>query len=119
MICIRLRLSSFFSLLLINNRIIASVKENDNSSGTLRGKLRNRKEGSEGYSTDEREEDDEEEEGRTAPEESVDGSIEDGDGGNDGSEDDLRREDSIDLADEAPTELVLANAETWVKGLLP
>lgn len=66
--------------------------------------------------TDEREKNEEEEEGGISFKKIIDRSIENGDKRNKCGENDLCREDAIDLADETPSKLILAEAETWVKG---
>lgn len=66
--------------------------------------------------TDEGEKDEEQEKGRIAPKEKIEGSIENGDDGNNGCKKDLSREDSVDFTDETPTELIITKGETWVEG---
>lgn len=66
--------------------------------------------------TDERKEEEDEEEGGIALEEVIDWSIENGGDRDEGGEDDLGGEDAVDLADETPSELVLADAQPWVEG---
>jgi len=69
-----------------------------------------------GNQKDEGKEEEDEEEGGIALEEVIDWSIENGGDGDEGGEDDLRGEDAVDLADETPSELVLADAQPWVEG---
>lgn len=64
--------------------------------------------------TDEGEKNEDEEESGIALEEIVDGGIENGDERDEGGEDDLSGEDPVDLADEPPSELVLAEAQPWI-----
>lgn len=61
-------------------------------------------------------EEEEEKEGGISLEEMVDGRIENGDERDERGEEDLSGEDAVDLADEAPSELILAGAEAWVEG---
>lgn len=68
--------------------------------------------------TDEWQEDEEEEKAGISPEKSVEGGVEDGEWRDEGGEDDLGGQDAIDLANETPTELVLAIADTRVKSAL-
>lgn len=70
-----------------------------------------------GPQQDEGEEHEEEQESGIAPEEIVDGRVEDGDGGDDGGEDELSGKDSVDLANKAPSELILMVAQTRVQGV--
>lgn len=67
--------------------------------------------------TDEGKEHEEEQQPGISPEEIVDGRWENGDGRDDGREDELGSENTVDLADKTPSELVLAGAKTRVQGL--
>ena len=68
--------------------------------------------------TDEGTDEEEEHEAGVSPEELVNGGVEDGYGGDDGGEDELGGEDAVDLAYEAPSQLIFAIAETRVQGPL-
>ena len=80
-------------------------------------KKRSQRAESEGLRTDEGEEHEEEQQPRIASEEIVDRGVENGDEGDEGGKDELGGKDTVDLAYEAPSELVLAVAKTRVQGL--
>ena len=61
--------------------------------------------------TNERKDGEAEGKAKTIREKGVEGAVKDSDSGDDGGEDDLRGKDAIDLANESPSELVLAAAE--------
>jgi len=65
--------------------------------------------------TGEREKKEDEKESGISLEEVVNGGIENGYERNEGGENDLSGEDAVDLADEPPPELVLAEAQPWVE----
>lgn len=65
--------------------------------------------------TDEGEKNEDEEESGISLEEVVNGGIKNGYERNECGEDDLSGEDAVDLADETPSELVLAEAQPWVE----
>ena len=67
--------------------------------------------------TDEGEDGEHEREDGRVGERGVEGGVEDGDGGDDGGEDQLRAEDAVDLADEAPAEGVLPARDPRVERL--
>lgn len=66
---------------------------------------------------DERNDAEEQKEAGTVTKESVDRSVEDGEGGDDGGEHQLDGENTVDLADQAPSKLVLPQTQTRVQRL--